>query len=62
MEEIKRDTDIDILKAIGIVLMIMGHIGFGGIFDYWIHSFHMPMFFIMSGFLAKRKKIDFKYY
>lgn len=30
--------------------MIMGHIGFGGKFDYWIHAFHMPMFFFISGY------------
>ncbi|MBQ7544140.1 MAG: acyltransferase [Synergistaceae bacterium] len=27
----------------------MGHIGFGGEFDHFIHAFHMPMFFIVSG-------------
>lgn len=49
----KRLDEIDILKSIGIILMIMGHIGFGGIFDYYIHAFHMPMFFMISGFLYK---------
>mgnify|MGYP007030225338 CR=1 FL=1 len=29
--------------------MIMGHVGFGGHFDKWIHAFHMPMFFFVSG-------------
>lgn len=55
MAEIKRLDEIDILKAIGIILMVMGHIGFGSIFDYWIHAFHMPMFYLISGFLYKRK-------
>ena len=35
--------------------MIMGHIGFGGIFDYFIHAFHMPMFFFISGFFYRRR-------
>lgn len=29
--------------------MIMGHVGFGGKFDHFIHAFHMPMFFVVSG-------------
>lgn len=40
---------IDCFRAIGICLMIMGHVGFGGHFDKWIHAFHMPMFFFVSG-------------
>lgn len=39
--------------------MVMGHIGFGEKFDKFIHAFHMPIFFFVSGFLYKRsdKKI-----
>lgn len=59
MKEIKRFDEIDILKSIGIILMVMGHIGFGAKFDYWIHAFHMPMFFIISGFLYNTKDISF---
>ncbi len=44
---------IDLFRAIGIILMIMGHVGFGGIFDKWIHVFHMPMFFVISGYFWK---------
>lgn len=51
----RRMEYIDIYRGIGIVLMIMGHIGFGGKFDLWIHAFHMPMFFFISGFLHKNK-------
>lgn len=50
----KRIEYIDIFKAIGIICMIMGHIGFGGKFNYFIHAFHMPMFFIISGYLYKK--------
>ena len=49
---------IDIEKAFGIVLMIMGHQFYGDSFDKLIHGFHMPMFFIISGFLY-RSKNDF---
>lgn len=50
---IGRDEKIDIYKGIGILCMMMGHIGFGGIIDHSIHAFHMPMFFFISGYLYK---------
>lgn len=40
----------------GIFFVIMGHIGFGGLFSKWIHAFHMPMFFIVSGFFFNGKR------
>ncbi len=48
-----RDGSIDCLRAVGIILMVMGHIGFGGSFDKWIHGFHMPMFFLISGYFFR---------
>lgn len=49
---------MDIFKGLGIILMIMGHIGFGDLFDYFIHAFHMPMFFFVSGFFFSSKSPD----
>lgn len=46
----KRIEYIDLFRAIGIILMIMGHVGFGDDFDFIIHAFHMPMFFIIAGY------------
>ena len=46
---------IDIFRAFGIILMVMGHIGFGHMFDHFIHAFHMPMFFFVSGFLYNNR-------
>ena len=51
MKDSKRIQWIDVLRGIGIIIMVMGHVGFGGKFDRWIHSYHMPLFFIVSGFL-----------
>lgn len=34
-------------------MMIMGHVWFGAWFDRFIHGFHMPMFFFISGFLFR---------
>lgn len=42
---------IDLFKSFGIILMIFGHLGFGDTFDKFIHAFHMPMFFWISGYL-----------
>lgn len=49
---------IDIFRALGIIFMIMGHIGFGSIFDKCIHAFHMPMFFFISGWFYRKKDIS----
>ena len=52
---ISRIEYIDVFKAFEIILMIMGHIGFGSIFDKIIHGSHMPMFFFVSGLLYSLK-------
>ena len=51
----KRIDSVDILRALGILIMVMGHVGFGGVFDRYIHSFHMPVFFLISGYLYASK-------
>ena len=49
--KIKKDRIewIDICKTIGIIWVIMGHVIVPKSLDVWIHSFHMPLFFILSG-------------
>ena len=47
---------IDLFRAFGIILMMMGHVYFGGFFSKWIHAFHMPMFFFVSGWFYKRRE------
>lgn len=39
--QLERKEHIDIFRGLGIILMIMGHIGFGGAFNHFIHAFHM---------------------
>ena len=55
----KRDTSIDITKAIGILLMILGHCTAIPYMPYrhFIFTFHMPLFFIISGYFFKSKEI-----
>ena len=66
--EKKRVRYIDIYRGIGIIIMVLGHMKFmyddGGIgnrvydiFDHIIHSFHMPMFFFLSGYCYKRSML-----
>ena len=61
MNEKKRITYLDMAKGAGVVLMVLGHlIGSVQTIDYkayfepvyhWLASFHMPLFFIISGIL-----------
>ena len=41
---------IDMAKGYGILGVIIGHISTPGI-TVWIYTFHIPLFFFMSGFL-----------
>lgn len=43
---------IDIVKGIGIFLVVLGHMpSMPNFLHLWIFSFHMPLFFFLSGFL-----------
>ncbi len=46
----KRIEWIDIVKGIGIILMVIGHAGNIPNIKLWIYSFHMPLFFAMDGY------------
>ena len=52
----KRNDIVDIAKGIGIFLMVIGHTGIPLPLRIWIYSFHMPLFFFISGFFYKRDK------
>lgn len=51
----KRDLTIDFIKGICIILMVIGHSGAPEWLFYIIYSFHMPVFFLVSGYLFKPK-------
>ena len=54
---VKRIDYIDIVKGITIILMIIGHVSnIPTILRTFIFSFHMPLFFIISGYTFKKKK------
>lgn len=57
MFKIKRDLSIDISKGIGILLIILGHLpNIPPELKKIIYSFHVPMFFIISGYLYNKAK------
>ena len=49
-----RNISIDLVKAIGILAIVIGHYGFAVDF---VFSFHVPLFFIVGGWLYKPKTI-----
>lgn len=52
----RRDTTVDVMRGIAIILVVLGH---AGINDYsWnaIYFFHMPLFFFISGCFFKPLK------
>ena len=56
--ENKREINIDVLKGLGIIFVMLGHmvgIGFYEDIYVYIYSFHMPLFFFISGYLKYNK-------
>ncbi|KOP78668.1 hypothetical protein AMS59_12700 [Lysinibacillus sp. FJAT-14745] len=49
---------IDILKGLGIILVILGHIRLSPELISYIYLFHMPLFFFISGYLMNINKYD----
>ena len=50
----QRNITLDVLKGLGIILMIIGHVP--SPIRKVIFSFHMPLFFFISGYLYKDRK------
>lgn len=49
---------ISIAKAIAIILMVVGHSGCPELLNQFIYVFHMPLFFMVSGYLFKDKYLS----
>lgn len=50
-----RIQSIDILKGIGILFVLLGHLEIPSIVKCWIYGFHMPLFFFASGIFSYKK-------
>ena len=53
---------IDVLKGIGIILVVIGHVNTKGFLVQWLYTFHMPLFFALSGYILYKfgKNIPFQ--
>lgn len=55
-----RNPIVDVMKGIGIILMLIGHIPPGERAFHVIYSFHMPLFFIVAGVFAHTDQYGLK--
>ncbi len=55
-----RNDSVSIAKGIGIILMVLAHAGCPDFAWRYIYMFHMPLFFIMSGYCFNIKYTDNK--
>lgn len=65
MADKKRIVWIDQLRGLAFYFVVLGHMGVTGNLENWIYSFHMPLFFIVSGFnlnFERMQKTSFKDY
>lgn len=51
----KRILWIDVLKGLGIIFVIVGHAEIPSVLSHFLYSFHMPLFFLISGLTLKNK-------
>lgn len=51
----KRSQEIDIMKGIGIILVVLGHVGIRG--SHFIYLFHMSLFFLTAGYCFNEKDV-----
>lgn len=57
MQKKERIIWIDQLKAIGFIFVILGHMKMDSTVKSYIYSFHMPLFFMISGLTLNTEKI-----
>lgn len=57
ISRIERLSWLDILKGIGIIFVVVGHIYSNSTIFNWLYSFHIPLFFLAAGWVYKEKPI-----
>lgn len=53
----QRDNTFDVMKGIGILAMIVGHSPIPELLNRFIFVWHMPLFFLVSGYFFKPKPV-----
>ncbi|MGN9134623.1 acyltransferase family protein [Clostridium sp. HCP1S3_B4] len=63
-EKSKRLDYFDLSRGIAIILVMLGHIykNESNIIRIWLYSFHLPIFFIISGSLAQYFSYNINFY
>lgn len=56
MAQSSRLTALNSLRGFGILLVVLGHTSQSVGLVHWIFSFHMPLFFIISGMLFHERQ------
>lgn len=56
LENGERDETFDVLKGLAILLVIIGHCEIGALHSF-IYSFHVPLFFFVSGYFLKQRPV-----
>ncbi|MCK6079035.1 acyltransferase family protein [Microbacterium sp. EYE_5] len=51
-----RDAGIDVVRSIGIVAIVVGHVWIDEPVHVWLYSWHVPVFFFLSGYLVSRRR------
>lgn len=51
----QQNLTVTYTKATGIILMVLAHCSHFSLLYQIVYSFHMPLFFIMSGYCFKTK-------
>lgn len=46
---------VDLAKGVAVFLMVLCHCGFHNLLTVWIYAFHMPLFWLLSGYLYNGK-------
>jgi fucose 4-O-acetylase-like acetyltransferase len=55
----ERDTTVDVLRGLGIIAVVAGHAWSGtGWAPFSPYSFHMPLFFFLSGLFFREEKME----
>lgn len=57
----KRVDWVDVAKGLGLISVVLGHLKIPYLAT-WIYTFHMPLFFFLSGFVFSGEKYNFKEY
>lgn len=53
----RRIEYLDILRGLGIIFIVIGHISYNDTMLNWLYSFHVPLFFFAAGAVYKKRPV-----